>query len=189
MRKFFIIFGIVILVAFLAYSLWQYQKSGIAEDGVVTCANGQCFWSAHIHVAIPVQICGNEYSLEKFKGPLANIHTHGEENVIHWHDKLLYDPQNKVFLEPAPFALGTTLENQGISQTPDYMFGKKDGDMCDGKMSNWKVFSNGKHVSNWQDYEWSDHDIILFIFDARSAAEIEKELLKNPTKFPAIGEG
>ena len=189
MRKFFIIFGIVVLAAFLAYSLWQYQKSGIAEEGIVTCANEQCFWSAHIHVAVPIKICGKEYSLEKFKGPLADVHTHGEENVIHWHDKLPYDPENKVFLEPTPFALGTTLENQGILVDGDKIFGKTDGDLCGGEKSSWKVFSNGKHLSDWQGYEWKDRDILLFIFDARSWEETEKELQQNPIKFPSVGEG
>ncbi len=189
MRKLFIIFGLVALIGFFAYSLLEYRKSGIAEAGVVTCANGQCFWSAHIHVAMPVQICGEKYSLEKFEGPLADIHTHGEENLIHWHSKLLYDPENKVFFEPSPFVLQATLKSQGIQLEGDKILGKMDGDLCDGKTSNWKVFINGAYLSVWRNYEWRDHDIILFVFDARSTEEVASELRQNPIKFPSMGEG
>lgn len=188
-KKIFVLIGLAIFAAFLVYSVKEYLQSGIAEQGVVTCDNGQCFWSAHIHVFVPIQICGEDYLLTKFKGPLSDVHTHGEENVIHWHDKLRYDPKNKDFLEPSPFVLRTTLENQGIKLDADTLFDKKNGDLCNGKRSTWKVFLNGKHLSDWLNYEWRDRDIILFIFDARTAEEIEKELRQNPIEFPSLGEG
>lgn len=189
LKKIVIVIGLVILIGFLAYSIKEYRQSGIAEQGVITCSKGKCTWSAHIHVFVPIQICGKDYPLTKFKGLLADVHAHGEENVIHWHNKLLYDPENKAFLEPSPFVLRTTLEKQGILPEADKFLGKKDGDLCDGKKSAWKVFINSKHLSDWLNYEWKDRDIVFFVFDERTAEEIEKELRQNPIKFPSIGEG
>ncbi len=189
MKKILVLIALAMVAVFAAYSVKEYRESGIAKDGVVACANSQCFWSAHIHVYIPIQMCGKGYPLAKFKGPLDDVHTHGEENVIHWHQKLLYDPENKDFLEPSPFVLRMTLENQGILLEADKFLGKKDGDLCDGKESTWKVFLNGTHLSGWLSYEWKDRDIVLFVFDARAAEEIEKELRQNPIQFPSIGEG
>lgn len=194
-------FGSLILVGFLVYSLIEYQRSGIAEDGVVTCANGpaltggeptrgkQCFWSAHIHTDIPIQICGKKYVLSRFKGSLADYHTHGDENIIHWHDKIAFDAEKKQFLEPTPFALNFIFKTLELPITDESLFGKKNGDLCLGSAATWKVFVNGVLRLDWRSYEWKDRDIVLFIFDARTTEEIEKELRQNPIKFPPVGEG
>ncbi len=177
------------VVGFLAYSLIEYRRSGIAQDGVITCANGQCFWSAHIHVDIPIQICGEKYVLPKFKGSLADHHTHGDENIIHWHDKIAFDAEKKQFLGPTPFALNLIFKTLELSITDERLLGKKDGDLCSGLASTWKVFVNGAFFADWRSYEWKDRDIVLFVFDARTAGEVEKELRQNPIKFPPLGEG
>ena len=177
------------LVGFLAYSLIEYRRSGIAQDGIVTCANGQCFWSAHIHIDIPIQICGKKYALSKFKGSLANYHTHGEEDIIHWHDKIPFDAEKKQVLGPTPFALNLIFKTLELPITDESLLGKKDGDLCNGSASTWKVLVNGAFFPDWRSYEWKDRDIVLFVFDARTAGEVEKELRQNPIKFPPLGEG
>lgn len=177
------------LVGFLAYSFIEYQRSGIAQDGVVTCANGQCFWSAHIHINIPIQICGDKYTLSKFKGSLADHHTHGDENIIHWHDKITFDAEKKQFSEPTPFALNLIFKTLELPITDESLLGKKDGDRCRGSTATWKVFVNGVPRPDWRSYEWRDHDIVFFVFDERTAEEVEKELRQNPIKFPPVGEG
>lgn len=176
-------------IGFLAYSLIEYQRSGIAKDGIVTCANGQCFWSAHIHVDVPIQICGEKYALSKFKGSLANDHTHGDENLIHWHDKIAFDAKKKRFLEPSPFALDLIFKALELPITDDGLLNKKDGDLCRGSAAAWKVFVNGAPRPDWRNYEWKDRDIVLFVFDERTAEEVEKELHENPLKFPPVREG
>ncbi len=188
-KNLLIIIGLLVLVGFLAYSLIEYQRSGIAKDGVVTCANGQCFWSAHIHVNIPIQICGEKYVLSKFKGPLADDHTHGDENIIHWHDKIAFDAEKKQFSEPSPFVLNLIFKILELPIAEESLLNKKDGDMCHGLAATWKVFVNGALSPDWRNYEWRDRDIILFIFDARTPEEVEKELRQNPIKFPPVGEG
>lgn len=189
MKKLLIIIGSLALVGFLAYSLIEYKKSDIARDGVATCANGQCFWSAHIHIDIPIQICGQKYLLPKFKGSLADHHTHGDENIIHWHDKIAFDAEKKQFLEPTPFALNLIFKTLELPLTDESLLDKKDGDLCRGSASTWKVFVNGTFSSDWRSYEWKDRDIALFVFDERTIEEVEKELRQNPIKFPPVGEG
>lgn len=184
-----IVLGILFMSGFFVYSLVEYRRSGIARDGVVACANGHCLWSAHRHIYIPIQICDRAYHLTRFTGPLSGAHTHGEESVIHWHDTVRFDPEKKSFLQPSPFVLRTSLENQGIQPDTDMFFGKRDGDECDGKRSTWKTFLNGAPLTDWLNYEWRDRDIIFFVFDSRTAEEVEEELRENPLRFPPVGEG
>ena len=196
-KNLLIAFGLLVLVGFLAYSLIKYQRSGIAQDGVVTCANGQCFWSAHIHINIPIQICGEKYVLSKFKGALADDHTHGDENVIHWHDKIAFDAEKRQFSEPTPFALNLIFKTLELPIMEESLLNKKDGDRCRGlvdstsslQAATWKVFVNGVLHPDWRNYEWRDNDIVLFVFDERTVEEVEKELRQNPIKFPPVGEG
>ncbi len=193
------IMGLLAMVGFLAYSLMEYRRSGIAEEGVVVCANGKCFWSAHIHVYLPIQICGEKYILSKFKGPINDSHTHGDENIIHWHNKIPFDAEKKQFLESSTFALNLIFKNRELpitdplrhssSEASESLLGKKDGDACRSSASTWKVFVNGALRSDWRSYEWRDRDIILFVFDARTVKEVEQELSQNLIKFPSLGEG
>ncbi len=185
-----IIVGSLSLVGFLIYSVGQYRQSGIAESGVVTCEGEKCFWSAHIHLYLPIEICGKEYPLSKFQGPLAKHHTHGEENVIHWHDRLEFDPVTKQFLEPSPFLLSRTMETLQIPVSETTFLNKKDGDSCpDGSSSTWKVFINGTFQADWRNYKWKDHDIVFFVFDARTIKEVDAELRQKPKVFPKLGAG
>ena len=189
MKNLLIVLLLLALVGFLAYSLIEYQRSGIAQDGVVTCANEKCFWSAHIHTDIPIQMCSEKYILPKFKGPLADGHTHGDENIIHWHDKLAFDAGKKQFSEPTPFALNLIFKTLGLPIMEESLLGRKDGDTCHGLVATWKVFVNGVLRPDWRNYEWRDKDIILFVFDERTVEEVEKELSQNPITFPPVGEG
>jgi len=188
-KNLFIVLISLALVGFLAYSLIEYKRSGIAQDGVLTCANEQCFWSAHIHINVPIQICNEKYVLPKFKGPLADDHTHGDENIIHWHDKIPFDAEKRQFSEPTPFTLNLIFKTLELPITEESLLNKKDGDKCRSLAAAWKVFVNGVLRPDWGNYEWKDKDIVLFVFDERSVEEVEKELRQNPIKFPPVGEG
>lgn len=180
---------ILALLGFLVYSFNVYKKSGIEENGVVTCLGEQCFWSAHIHLDMPMNICGVEQSLTKFKGALTKMHSHSDETVVHWHDKIIFDPKESKFLEPSPFKISTIFANLEIPIGNNTLLNKKNGDLCNGKPSSWKVFINGTHTTNWQDYEWKDGDIIFFLFDSRTEEEVEEDLKVNPLEFSPVGEG
>ncbi len=188
-KNILIVIVAVALIGFLAYSVVEYRRSGIAERGVVTCSEGQCFWSAHIHLDMPIEICGKKHLLPKFRGPLNDMHTHGDDNIIHWHDKIAFEPANKQFLESNPFELGLIFKTLELPLVDDMLLGKKDGDLCGGFASTWKVFINGTSNPNWRSYEWKDHDIAYFVFDARIIEELEKEFRQKPLIFSPIGEG
>ncbi|RJQ28808.1 hypothetical protein C4571_02845 [Candidatus Parcubacteria bacterium] len=184
------IIGVALVVGFLVYSVVEYKKSGIAEGGVVTCGNNQCFWSAHIHAYVPVTICGESYSFPKFKGALAEFHTHGEENVVHWHDKIPYDQKTKKFLESAPFALTVIFKNLDLPVDEKGLFRRENGAACeDGRNGVWKVFVNGAYYPDWRNYEWKDRDVIFFSFGPEGAEEVGRLLKENPLRFPFLGEG
>ncbi len=188
LKNLLIIFGLLALVGFFAYSVVQYRKSGIEQSGVVACVNEECFWSAHIHVNVPIQICGQKYILPKFKGPLSGLHAHGDENIIHWHDKIAFNAKERKFLEPTSFALNLIFKTPELQIADDSLLNKKDGDLCRGAPSAWKVFVNETETSDWRNYEWKDRDIVLFIFDERGAEEIKEELRQNPLEFPSVAE-
>lgn len=193
-KNFFLILFLAGLVSFLAYSIFEYKRSDIEQEGVVTCVDNECFWSAHIHLYIPIQICGKEYSLSKFKGPLSGRHTHGDENIIHWHDKVAFDADKNQFLGPNPFALELIFQTLGLSITDNSLLGKDNGDTCEGfsdstnssQAAIWKVFVNGVLYPNWRNYEWKDLDIVHFFFDERTAEEVTKEISQDKLKFPVF---
>ncbi len=187
-----LIFTIIAAVSVVVgYSLLITISSGALKSGVVTCLeDGRCFWTAHIHTYIAAEACGEEKLLPAEVGPLAKVHTHEEQNVLHWHDRLAYDLQKKEILDTKPLALGSSFDDVGISFDKGNAFGLKDGDKCpDGNGGQWKMFVNGKQTDKFRDYIWQDKDVIILIFDGRSPSEIEENLRKNPVNFPTLGRG
>ncbi|MEK7175654.1 MAG: hypothetical protein AAB693_02545, partial [Patescibacteria group bacterium] len=162
------------------YSFIQFKKTDIEEKGLITCgkqnqdinqninsdtnSSEKCFISFHIHTYIPVTICDTAHSLAKFKGPLNKNHTHGDENVIHFHNKIPFDKKTNKFLE-TPLKLENIFKDLELSVSLDELIGGKiyspysvdDGSgMCGGVKANWQVFVNGKFNQDWRNYEWKD---------------------------------
>ncbi|MBI4091306.1 hypothetical protein HY419_00975 [candidate division WWE3 bacterium] len=187
-----LILAVVALVSgIVGYSLLVTINSGALKSGVVTCLeDGRCFWTAHIHTYIAASACGEEKLLPAEVGPLAKVHTHEEQNVFHWHDRLPYDLNKKEITDTKALTLGSSFSDVGIAFDKGGAFDLKDGDKCpDGKEGQWKMFVNGKQSDKFRDYVWQDRDIIILIFDDRSPSEIEESLRINPIKFPALGRG
>ncbi len=187
--------GIVLTIVALAilgigYSLYATIKSGAASRGVVVCTNDQCFWQAHIHAYVPIKICNEDVRLPIEKGSLQRSHTHEEKNVIHWHDRLPYENQQKKILQATPLTLGAFFDELSIPFANDVTFDKRNGDQCpDGTLASWKMLVNGKQSTASRDHVWTDRQVIVLVFDSSSPAEIEFELQANPIKFPALGRG
>ncbi len=175
-----IIFCLIAVVGFFVYSFIQFKKTDIEEKGLITCgkqnqdinqninsdtnSSEKCFISFHIHTYIPVTICDTAHSLAKFKGPLNKNHTHGDENVIHFHNKIPFDKKTNKFLE-TPLKLENIFKDLELSVSLDELIGGKiyspysvdDGSgMCGGVKANWQVFVNGKFNQDWRNYEWKD---------------------------------
>ncbi len=188
----------IAVISFFIYSFIQYKKTDIEEKGLIVCANEntntnsdtnsseKCFWNAHIHTYIPIKICDTSYSLSKFKGPLNKIHAHGDENVIHFHNKIPFDKKTNKFLE-TPLKLKNIFKDLELPFSTNSLLGKKDGELCGNVIANWKFFVNGVSQSDWENYEWKDRDIIFFVFSSQSKENIEQEINNNPLKFPSFG--
>jgi len=180
----------VIILLGIAYSLFITFKSGARSSGLIVCPQeNKCYWTAHIHAYVPIKICGEDKRLPIELGPLNEPHTHEEKNVIHWHDRLLYDNVNKKLLDPAPLTLGAFFDALKVNFNLDSILDKKNGDLCPDGTSTLKMFVNGKRNDQFRDYIWKDKDVIVLAFDSRSHEEIEAELMQNPIKFPALGRG
>lgn len=181
---------LILIIGFFTYSIYSFKKIELNVDGFLTCAQGRCFWTDHIHTLVLINICGTEINLSKFEGPLSEAHTHPEDNVIHWHDKLEINPDTKEFLDPTPLTLSAALQNLDISFSAQQIADKKNGDACpDGTLGNLKMLVNGVSNQDFDKYKWKDKDIIYIIFDSRSLEQVEQDQKNKPINFPRLGEG
>lgn len=185
-----IIAGAVLVIAFFAYSIREYQKTGAKSEGLVTCAKGQCFWTAHIHAWVRINVCGKAIALPKLIGSLSSIHTHTGENILHWHDKLAVDPETLEFRDTRVLIVGFGLEALSIPFVTDGIMEEKNGDLCpDGSIGSLKFFVNGAPLPPDPLYVWKDRDIIDIIFDGRTEAQTRQYIETLPKRFPKLGEG
>ncbi|OGC50809.1 hypothetical protein A2716_02120 [candidate division WWE3 bacterium RIFCSPHIGHO2_01_FULL_40_23] len=190
-KELMILFAVSAVAGIVGYSLIVTISSGALKSGVVTCLeDGRCFWTAHIHAYLAIEACGEKKLLPSEVGPLAKVHTHEEQNVFHWHDRLPYDTQKKEILDTKPLTLGSSFDDIGIPFDKGNAFDLKDGDKCPNKeVGTWRMFVNGKQNDEFRDYIWQDRDVILLIFGNKSPSEVEENLKINPIKFPALGRG
>ena len=190
MKKITIFILGIALIGFFTYSILEYKKTGVSERGLITCAEGQCYWTAHIHTWVRINVCGKEISLSKLVGPLSGIHTHTEENILHWHDRLTVDPETRELLPTDILRIGFGLQSLSIPFTTDGILEEKNGDLCpDGKEGTLKFFVNGKPFPPDPSFVWSDHDIIDIIFDGKSGEEAFEYVQTLPKQFPILSNG
>lgn len=182
--------AVIAVIAILGYSLSVTLKQDPGA-GTFTCLNdGTCIWTAHIHAYFPIMICGEEYRLPIEHGPLDDPHSHEEKNIVHWHDKLPYDPETQSILDTKPLTVGAFFDSIDVNFSENQIAQKRNGDQCaKGESGAVKMFVNGKHNNQFRDYIWRDKDVILIIFDDRSIETIEEELRNNPITFPKLGLG
>lgn len=174
-----LILGLCLFVAFLAYSVLEYKKTVEPDRGFVTCAEGKCYWSAHVHAWIRIHECGKRTDLPKFTGPLSGPHAHAEENILHWHEKLPADPETKMPVDMSPLFLRTALETLGV----------RIADSCpDTRETSVKYFVNGVPTEDGKNYRWHDHDIIDIIVDERNIEEARAYIQTLSKQFPTLGE-
>jgi len=175
---------ILLAVIGLSYSVYIVYTSGAAQRGVFVCiSESECYWSAHIHAEVDVNICGEEYRFPVEKGPLNGPHTHEEKNLIHFHERLRIDPVTKEILDTKPLTLGSFFDNMEVSFDNDRVLNKINGDLCNGQPGTVKMFVNGKPSSDFRDYVWKDGDKIIIVFDERPAEAVAKEAQQTTSAF------
>jgi hypothetical protein len=193
-KKFVItIVWILILAAALglAYSLYITYQSGAVEAGVITCpSENDCFWTAHVHGYIPIQICGADFRLPIEVGRLDDSHTHEEKNIVHWHDKLPYDPEAKAITNTRPLTLGAFFDSVNVPFDSERIADKQNGDLCPGGTAGAvSLFINGEKNEQYRNYIWRDKDVMMIFFDNVPAEAREIQLKENPVRFPKLGRG
>lgn len=84
--------SLITLLAGGIYSYNIYKNSKIETTGLTVCNDQDvCEKSMHIHTKVDVTVCGKPTSLFKETGNLADTHTHKEDDLLHWHDKVKVD--------------------------------------------------------------------------------------------------
>ena len=187
LKSFSLTIATLLAIIFFAYSIIEYKKNVTESEGIFTCAEGRCFWTAHIHTLVRLNLCGKEILLPKLVGPLSGIHTHTEENILHWHDKLPADPKTHELLHTTPLTIDFGLKTVSIDMTSESLMEEKTGDLCpDGRPGTLKFFVNGNPLPPDPNYVWQDQDIIDIIFDGRTPEETLEYVKTLPKEFPAI---
>ena len=182
-----LILSLLILAATgLSYSVYILYSSGAASQGVVVCTTStECYWSAHVHAEVNVNMCGKEFRFPVEKGRLDGPHTHEEKNLIHWHDRLKIDPSTKEILDPSSLTLGAFFDAMEMNLSETQIGDMQNGDLCNGP-STLKMYVNGKPSASFRDYIWKDGDKISFVFDEKPAEAVEKEEQKATFLAPEL---
>ncbi len=186
---------ILLLVTGLGYSVYDVYATGAAERGVVVCTSGDdggmtpgasghtCYWSAHIHTEVNIDLCGDtSYRFPVEKGRLDGPHTHEERNLIHFHERLKIDPTTREILGTQPLTLGAFFDAMEVSFDSDKIIDSANGETCNGNPAsavtpkgvgsvkmfvseNWNRNSLGKPIASFRDYIWKDGGLITIIID------------------------
>lgn len=182
--------AVLILLGAALYSYQYYRGSDIEKEGIVICnRQGECEKSLHIHSALLATICGETQNLLKDTGELADLHTHKQSNVLHFHERLKVTPAGEIVdstpltLENATRAvLGLELEdNECIGEycngdrcpngrpgtlSLTVVEGFCNGDSCPGKEEAQKaVRERGEIQENIADYVWKDGQLLYLTFE------------------------
>lgn len=148
-----IVFVAASLVAFfyVANRFSGGEKGVSTEKPITTCQpenapadKQKCYYTAHPHFSLNIQIDGQNQDLSFEKGDLQKPHTHADKNKIHWHATLPVDSMTKKINDYSPLKLKAVLDEFKI----DYQ---------DKKVM---VVVNNQAKSDGLEYIWQDGDTI-----------------------------
>ena len=171
-----IIINIIILalIILMGYSYYYFKTTASETTGIVVCEAGECFWAAHIHSLLYIDICGEQIDFGLEEGPLESTHTHKEKNKLHFHERLPVNPETKEVTDFTPLKIETVLNNFGIETSDGCIAGKCINDMCNGKVGSWVLNIENEYdvmtaISTieeipLEDYIWKEGDIITISF-------------------------
>ena len=151
--------GALALLAGGIYSYNVYKNSEIETSGVVVCNEaGVCEKSMHIHAEIDITVCGKKFDLPKDIGNLADTHTHKEDNLLHWHDKVRIDKD------------GDTTggeEDRKVSSVIDLYLKDQLPGKCSGSVKSgiFNLTVNNTTVEDVNNYVWKDGDKLKLTFE------------------------
>lgn len=162
----------VLVAALVGWGLAEYYEQQ-AEKGIVVCEDeNNCIIAMHVHSYIYGSVCGVEIELPREEGPLANVHTHKEENRLHWHERLPWDAENEKIIDDSSLHLNASFAKIGFELTDNCVTIQNgwrycNGDSCPGssapgKLRVWRHYDHdtdaGDELTTWQDVVWEDEE-------------------------------
>ena len=153
------------IIALIGFSYYYYDAVASETIGITICEAGECFWAAHIHSYLDLQVCGESKELGLEVGHLEAVHTHKERNKLHFHERLPVDPETMEVSDYSLLTLGSFFENVGVTFSSECFFDKCNGDLCNGVTGSVSMTVNGVDNSEFESYVWSDDDQIIIKFE------------------------
>ena len=160
----YIITFLVLVAVGYGYDVYHQSKT----ETIVECPSAdRCNVFQHIHTYVDIYTCGDSqsYHFPVQAGGAALQHTHHEENRVHWHEKLLLNPDTLSLedSEKHKRQLGDFFDRTETSFTDAdgkiCVNGKCDGETCpDGKEGKWIISVDGALSNQWRDYIWRDEE-------------------------------
>lgn len=154
----------IAIIVLIAYSYVYFKQTTTEEESITVCDADQCFWAAHIHGNLDIDVCGENIDLGLEKGELDKTHTHKERGRLHFHERLPVDPETMEITDFGPLRLGNSLENMGIRFTDECIADKCNGDPCDGEPGGITMTVNGEPNTELNEYVWKEGDTIKIEF-------------------------
>ena len=154
--------GIIILIGF---SYYYYDTIASETTGITVCEAGECFWAAHIHSYLDLQVCEEDKYLDLEVGPLEAVHTHKERNKLHFHERLSVDPETMEVSNYSLLTLKSFFENVEVPFSNECFFDKCNGDLCNGMAGSLSMTINGIKNFEFEEYIWNDNDQIIIKFE------------------------
>ena len=157
---------VLIILGYVAYSVYYYLSTAEKVEEYEVCVEGKCIKTFHVHAMIKFDLCGKNINLPLEHGPLEGPHTHKERNMIHFHERLPYDPASGKLLEIKPLQLGTFMNEFDIKFNDRCIGEYCNGNACpDGKPGTVRMFINSQPKTEFDQYVWKDDDEILITFN------------------------
>lgn len=155
-----LLISVIILgvAGYLGYTVYEYNKSEQEKEGFFACNEdgSVCELSQHIHADIDLSACGEEIIFPKEAGRTDEQHTHKETNLMHWHARLVVDPETKQPIDPTRRKISAFLKQM------NYEFPSS----CEtNKKPSLSVTVNGENELQGLDYVWQDGDKIGIQYD------------------------
>ncbi len=147
--KYSLLFLVLVLIGWLAYSLFNQEEG-------TRFLRGQVHW----HATISLETCGEYRSVDYLGSPTNHVgnsllHTHGD-NLYHLEGSPKYVSQT---------TLGSFFDAIGVKVRNDELFEYKNGDTCpNGSVGRVSMLVNNKTITNITTYAPQDKDSIIISF-------------------------
>jgi type IV secretory pathway VirB2 component (pilin) len=155
---------IIVIILLIGFSLYYFKTTASETTGITVCENNQCFWAAHVHSELHIELCDDVIELGLEKGDLGRVHTHKEKNRLHFHERLPVDPVTKEISDTNDIQLHTFFEGIGMTFNSSCINNKCNDDMCGNTKGSLTMLVNNRENKEFEKYAFQEGDNIQIIF-------------------------